>query len=61
LASQALPSDRYCRVDVGDVAGLVNALNTIERAVKSGHEAPIVPSDLLDRARSNLRANVANR
>jgi hypothetical protein len=61
LASQALPSDRYCRVDVGDVAGLVNALNTIERAVKSGHEAPIVPSDLLDQARSNLRANVANR
>jgi Glycosyl transferase 4-like domain len=61
LASQALPSDRYCRVDVGDVAGLVNALNTIERAVKSGYEAPIVPSDLLDQARSNLRANVANR
>ena len=61
LASHALPSDRYCRVDVGNVAGLVNALNTIERAVKSEHDAPIVPSDLLDQARSNLRANVANR
>jgi hypothetical protein len=61
LASRALPPDRYCRVDVGDVAGLVHALNTIERAVKSEHDAPIVPSDLLDQARSNLRANVANR
>jgi hypothetical protein len=55
LASQALPSDRYCRVDVGDVEGLVNALNTIERAVKSEHDAPIVPSDLHDQAQSNLR------
>jgi hypothetical protein len=61
LAGRALPSDRYCRVDVGDVAGLVHALNTIERAVKSEHDAPIVPSDLLDQAQSNLRANVANR
>jgi hypothetical protein len=61
LASRALPSDRYCRVDVGDVAGLVNALKTIERAVKSEHDASIVPSDLPDQARSNLRANAANR
>jgi hypothetical protein len=61
LASYALPSDRYCRVDVGDVAGLVHTLNTIEREVKSEHDAPIVPTDLLDQARSNLRANVANR
>jgi hypothetical protein len=58
LASRALPSDRYCRVDVGDVEGLVNALNTIERAVKSEHDASIVPSDLLDQAQPN--ANVAN-
>jgi hypothetical protein len=61
LASQALPPDRYCRVDVGDVAGLIHALNTIERAIKDGHDAPIVPSDLLDQTRSNSRANVANR
>jgi hypothetical protein len=61
LASHALSSDRYCRVDVGDVAGLVHALNTIERVVKSEHDAPIVPSDLLDQAQSNLRATVANR
>jgi hypothetical protein len=60
LASRALSSGRYCRVDVGDVAGLVHALSTIERALKSEHDAPIVPSDLLDQAQSNLRANVAN-
>jgi hypothetical protein len=46
LASHALPSDRYCRVDVGDVAGLVNALNTIERAVKSEHDGPIEAAGL---------------
>ena len=33
LASRALPSDRYRRVDVGDVDGLVNALHAMERAV----------------------------
>jgi hypothetical protein len=33
LASQALPSGTYCRVDVGDVDGLVSALNQMERAV----------------------------
>lgn len=33
LASRALPSSRYCRVDVGDVDGLVNALRAMERAV----------------------------
>jgi hypothetical protein len=46
LASQALSSGRYCRVDAGDVEGLVNALRTIERAIKSEHDAPIVPSEL---------------
>ena len=61
LASQALPSDRYCRVDVGDVMGLVHALNTIERAVKSEHDAPIVPSDSLAQTWPNPRANAANR
>jgi hypothetical protein len=61
LASHALPSDRYYRVDVGNVAGLVNAIDTIERAVKSEHDAPIVPSDLFNQVLSNLSANVANR
>jgi hypothetical protein len=37
---------------VGDVAGLVNTLSTIERAVKSEHDAPTVPSDLLNQAQS---------
>ena len=35
LASRALPSDRYYRVNVGDVGGLVNAMHAIERAVAS--------------------------
>jgi hypothetical protein len=52
LASHALSSDRYFRVDVGDVAGLVNTLSTIERAVKSEHDALTVPSDVLNQARS---------
>jgi hypothetical protein len=46
LASQALSSGRYCRVDAGDVEGLVNALSTIERAIESDYDAPVVPSDL---------------
>jgi hypothetical protein len=60
LASHALPPDRYYRVDVGDVEGLVNALSTIERAVKSENDAPIVPGELLGQAKSNFRADAAN-
>src|SRR5215813_8562000 len=60
LASHTLSAGRYCRVDVGDVEGLVNALRTIERAVKSEHDAPIVPSELLEQASSDLRPNVGN-
>jgi hypothetical protein len=33
LASRALPPGQYCRVDVGDVCGLVNALHAMERDV----------------------------
>ena len=33
LASHALSCDRYRRVDVGDVDGLVDALHAMERAV----------------------------
>src|SRR5262249_11253519 len=33
LASRALPSNRYYRVDTGDVHGLVNALQAVECAV----------------------------
>jgi hypothetical protein len=41
IASQALPSSRYCRVDVGDVDGLVNALHAMERAVMTERQAGI--------------------
>jgi hypothetical protein len=37
LASAALPSDRYHRVDVGDVATLVSVLHSIERAITAEH------------------------
>jgi hypothetical protein len=62
LASRALSSNRYYRVDVGDVERLVNALHTIERAVKSEYHADVVPSDLLGNLNSTsaLRANAAN-
>jgi len=33
LAGDALPSDKYCRIDVGNVDGLVNALHALEGAV----------------------------
>ena len=33
LASRALPAGEYCRVDIGDVDGLVNALREMEYAV----------------------------
>ena len=41
VASRALPSSRYCRVDVGDVDGLVNALHAMERAVMTERQADI--------------------
>jgi hypothetical protein len=41
VASRALPSSRYCRVDVGDVDGLVNALRAMERAVMTERKASI--------------------
>ena len=45
LASRALPSDRYCRVDVGDVDGLVNALHAMERAVMTERKLAVVGTD----------------
>ena len=41
VASRALPSSRYCRVDVGDVDGLVNALHAMERAVMTERQTGI--------------------
>jgi hypothetical protein len=33
LASKALPSDKYCRVSVGDINGVVDALHALENAI----------------------------
>jgi hypothetical protein len=41
VASRALPSSRYCRVEVGDVDGLVNALHAMGRAVMTERQAGI--------------------
>jgi hypothetical protein len=63
LASRALSSSgRYCRVDVGDVESLVNALRSLERAVKDEHDADGVPSNLPGDLNSTcgLRANAVN-
>ena len=45
LASRALPSGRYYRVDVGNVDGLVSALHAMERAVMSECKPDIVRID----------------
>jgi hypothetical protein len=42
LANDALPSGRYCRVEVGDVEGLVNALFALERAVRSERDSGVL-------------------
>ncbi|MGZ5712503.1 MAG: hypothetical protein ACXWIJ_25365, partial [Burkholderiales bacterium] len=55
LASRALSSDRYRRVDVGEVERLVNALHTMERAIKKEHDAAVVSSPT-----APLRANTLN-
>jgi hypothetical protein len=47
LASRALPSDRYFRVDVGDVDRLVNVLHAVERSVLSEREPGVLPRDRL--------------
>jgi hypothetical protein len=39
LANSALPSDRYWRVDVGDIDGLVNTLHVIERILIEEQQA----------------------
>ncbi len=45
LASGALPSGQYHRVDVGDVDGLVGALHAMERAVASGRRSGVPQMD----------------
>jgi hypothetical protein len=62
LASRALPSGRYYRVDVGDVEQLVHALCAIERAVKGERDPDIVHRDLADSLNPTpaLRTNAVN-
>ena len=45
LASRALPPDRYCRVNVGDVDGLVHTLHAMERAVVSERKPAVARID----------------
>ena len=42
LSNRVMPSGRYQRVDVGDVDGLVNALNALERAIVSERKPGVV-------------------
>jgi hypothetical protein len=51
LASRALPSGRYCRVDTGDVDGLVNVLHAMERAVASERKPDFVQMHRVTSAR----------
>ena len=43
LARAALPPDRYCRMNVGDVNGLVYALHQLERALLNERN-PAIPA-----------------
>jgi hypothetical protein len=45
LASRALPPDRFCQVNMGDVVGLVNALRAMEHAVASEPKSGVVRID----------------
>jgi hypothetical protein len=49
LANCALPSDRYCRIDVSDVDGLVNALRALEQAVRSERKPAVMLTDRISR------------
>jgi hypothetical protein len=51
LANAALPPDRYQRVDVGDVDGLVGALHGLERAIVSQRKPNVVLP--MDRSRKS--------
>jgi hypothetical protein len=48
LASDAVPSGRYHRVDVGDVGGLVNALHAMERAVVNERTSAVCKETVLN-------------
>jgi hypothetical protein len=56
LASNALPSSRYHRVDVGNVDGLVEAMQAIERALTAERAC-----ERFEATRSVFRAGMGNR
>jgi hypothetical protein len=55
LANASLPPDRYHRVDVGDVDGLVSVLHSLERAIASKRKANVVPIERSGMSRPSRR------
>jgi hypothetical protein len=58
LASEALPGENYYQVEVGDVNVAVDALQRIERSLKSTSH---LPRGSADRAAPNIAINIASR
>ena len=58
LAKGALPSDRYWRVDVGDIDGLVNTLHVIERSLIEEQEAGMLGASVARSTQAIARYNV---
>jgi hypothetical protein len=55
LASQALPADRYARVDVGDIEGLLASLHAMERAITTERNSNLMLRDPAIEQRSLVR------
>jgi hypothetical protein len=60
LASRALPSDRYHRVDVGDVDGLVKGLHAMERAVMTERKRVMMRTDQVAPIELNAHLSLLN-
>ena len=57
LASQALPVERYCRVDCGDIDGLVNAFHALERGVLGERKRSASPGRHMQSVIRNLHSS----
>ena len=55
LASQALPADRYARVDVGDIESLLASLHAMERAITTERNSNLMLRDPAIEQRSLAR------
>jgi hypothetical protein len=55
LASQALPADRYARVDVGDIESLLASLHAMERAITAERNSNLMLRDPAIEQRSLAR------